>query len=270
MKKVLFLMFMLFLIVSGTVNLKAQVRIGGTAGPHGSAVLDLNVDDSNPDQPANFGGLLLPRIYLENIKQSLNAVVPLDGAIVWNTNDDFYLGKGVYVWGDTVWVPIQRTLISNSTQQPITANPMVKILSNPALGVGMTFQVSASYQDMSNTARFIWEITAAEEETYTLKPVISGSQHEIAFVPYDHIERTYTARVKAIPNNGASDVEWWSTEVTSAAGKYQGWYRIIGPTGYDIKRTEYGENSVNGRDGERSATRYTENKYFLFSVRCKK
>jgi uncharacterized protein (TIGR02145 family) len=266
MKKVLFLMFMLFLIVSGTANLKAQVRIGGTAGPHGSAVLDLNVDDSIPDQPANFGGLLLPRIYLEDVKQALNAVTPLDGAIVWNTNENFYLGKGVYVWGDTVWVPIQRTLFVNSTQQPVTANPMVAILSNPALGVGMTFQVPASYQDMSNTAQFIWEITAEEvpnEESYTLKPVISGSRHEIAFVPYDAVNRKYTARVKAIPNNGASDVEWWSTEVTSAAGKYQGWYRLTGPTGYDIFATNY-SNPVNGRN--RTQMSLTGNSYSVETV----
>ncbi|MDR1610786.1 MAG: fibrobacter succinogenes major paralogous domain-containing protein [Candidatus Symbiothrix sp.] len=255
MKKVLFLMFMLFLIISGTANLKAQVRIGGTAGPHGSAVLDLNADDA--DEPAgNFGGFLLPRIQLEETDQTLNGKIPLDGAIVWNTNDNFYLGKGVYVWGNGGWVPIQRTLAGNSSMQPIATAPTVEVLSNPALGLGVTFQVPTSYGDMNNTARFIWEITANGEPSYdNLVPSVSGSRQEVVFVPYDGTERTYTAKVKAIPNNGAPEPEWWSEEeVVSTPGKYQSWYRITGPTGYDILVTPY--NDPTKRDDNGSLSGY--------------
>jgi hypothetical protein len=108
MKKIFFLM--LALIVLSTASMNAQVRIGGIEDPHPSAVLDLNADD---DANAGNFGLILPRVSLTSVKQQLNAADPANGAMVWNTNDDFYLGKGVYVWGDTVWVPVQRTLFSN-------------------------------------------------------------------------------------------------------------------------------------------------------------
>ncbi|MDR1631633.1 MAG: hypothetical protein LBR97_01915, partial [Dysgonamonadaceae bacterium] len=159
-KKTIFLL-LLFLMVLGTVNVNAQVRIGGTDAPHPTAVLDLNAD--NDDEPAgNFGGFSLPRIHLQAVEQKLNGALPLNGTIVWNTNDNFYLGKGLYVWGDSVWVPVQRTLISNSAYQSVTTTPYVEIpsSSNPQLGVGMIFQVLTSYVDWSNTARFIWEVTA--------------------------------------------------------------------------------------------------------------
>jgi uncharacterized protein (TIGR02145 family) len=244
MKKVLFLMFMLFLLVSGTANLRAQVRIGGNGVPHEAAVLDLNADDA-PVPAGNSGGLLLPRIQLTEIDQELNGEIPLDGAVVWNTNDGFYLGKGVYVWGNGGWVPIQRTLVGNSSIQPITTVPTMAVLSNPALGLGVTFQVPASYSDMSNTAWFIWNVTASGGG-YEPEISVSGNRQEVVFVPYDGTERTYTAKVRAIPNNGASEPEWWSEEVTSEPGKYQSWYKITGPTGYDIFATAY--NDATKRD----------------------
>ncbi|MDR1631634.1 MAG: fibrobacter succinogenes major paralogous domain-containing protein [Dysgonamonadaceae bacterium] len=256
MKKVLFLMFMLFLIVSGTANLRAQVRIGGNGVPNKTAVLDLNISDA--PEPGNLGGLLLPRIPLSNVKHKLNDTVPMNGAIVWNTNDDFYLGKGVYVWGDTVWVPIQRTLISNSTYQSVTTKPNVEIPSNsnPELGLGMIFQVPTSYLDWSNTARFIWDVRvnakngeAADSDDEKSDIVISGTKQEMVFIPYDNTERTYSARVKPISNNGTV-LDEWSDWTVSAAGKYRGWYRLTGPTGYDIFNVDvdnYIENPTYGR-----------------------
>jgi uncharacterized protein (TIGR02145 family) len=233
------------------VILDAQVRIGGDIAPNAAAVLDLNAN--NDEKPAgNFGGFSLPRIHLNTVKQELNDAMPLNGTIVWNTNDDFYYGKGVYVWGDSVWVPIQQTLISNSNYQSVTTTPYVEIpsSSNPKLGLGMIFQVPTSYGDWSNTAQFIWEVTANGAGGYKPEILISGNKREMVFVPYDDTKRTYSARVKPIPNNGTAWDEWSELKV-SAAGKYQGWYRLTGPTGYDIFKTPYG-NSVNGRDGERT------------------
>ncbi|MDR1631269.1 MAG: fibrobacter succinogenes major paralogous domain-containing protein [Dysgonamonadaceae bacterium] len=261
MKKTIYLM--LFLFVFGTVILDAQVRIGGDIAPHGSAALDLNADDK--DEPANFGGFLLPRIRLTDVKQPLNSVNPLNGAIVWNTNDDFYLGKGVYVWGDSVWVPIQRTLIGNSTYQSVTTTPNVAILSNPALGLGVIFQVLTSYGDWNNTARFIWEITANGNPDYEPEILISGSKQEVVFVPYDGTARTYSAKVKPIPNNGTTWNEW-SADTISVAGKYQGLYRLIGPTGYDILATRYYTTDSVGRDSERTQMHLDSNYYTVEMV----
>ncbi|MDR0682726.1 MAG: fibrobacter succinogenes major paralogous domain-containing protein [Dysgonamonadaceae bacterium] len=261
-QKMMFLALMLFVLSTASAN--AQVRIGGTTDPHSAATLDLNANDD--DAPtSNSGGFYLPRISLTSTTQQLNGTDPLNGAMIWNTNKDFYLGKGVYVWGDNVWVPIQRTLVNNSTLQPVTTDPFVTILSNPALGLGVTFYVPSTYGDMSNTARFSWEVKVKDENgtsvTTDYDPVVStsGSRQEVLFVPYDATERTYEVRVKAMSNNGTSDSDW-SEEVLSSPGKYQGWYRINGATGYDINATAYND-PANGRDADRVRLSLTGNYY---------
>ncbi|MDR1610546.1 MAG: DUF1566 domain-containing protein [Candidatus Symbiothrix sp.] len=101
MKKELFLMFTLFLLVSGTANLSAQVRIGGSSEPHTAAVLDLNVtDDATPS--SNKGGLALPRVDLTSETQELNGKPPINGMLVYNTGTGV-AGAGVYVWITDKW-----------------------------------------------------------------------------------------------------------------------------------------------------------------------
>ncbi|MDR0697630.1 MAG: fibrobacter succinogenes major paralogous domain-containing protein [Tannerella sp.] len=253
-QKMIFLALTLFVLSAASAN--AQVRIGGTTDPHSAATLDLNA--SNDDAPAgNLRGFSLPRISLTSVDQKLNNTTPLNGVMIWNTNENFYLGKGVYVWGDDVWVPIQRTLIGNSILQPITSDPFITILSNPTLGPGVTFQVPAAYSDMSNTARFLWEVVANGSPTYTpniaLLVSTSGSRQEVLFVPYDNTVRTYSVRVKAISNNGTSDSQW-SAWVESDPGQYQGWYRINGATGYDIFSDEDETNPLYGRNRSQMST----------------
>ncbi|MDR2621707.1 MAG: hypothetical protein LBC48_03890 [Dysgonamonadaceae bacterium] len=77
MKKVLFLMCLLFLMVLGTANLRAQVRIGGDGEPHGATVLDLNPDNNSTH--TNIGGLALPRVELTADDMPLNGTVPVSG-----------------------------------------------------------------------------------------------------------------------------------------------------------------------------------------------
>jgi uncharacterized protein (TIGR02145 family) len=256
------ILLVLALIMMSAASVNAQVRIGGLNDPHPAAALDLNADDQS-----NAGnlGFYLPRVLLTSVKQELNGVTPLNGAMVWNTNDDFYLGEGVYVWGDTVWVPVQRTLFGNSTLQPITGDPFVTILSNPALGLGATFQVPVVYGDMGNTSRFLWEIEAYETPVYAPEVLISGSRREVAFVPYDNTERKYRARAKAISNNGTSDSEWSAWMETPSKGKYQGWYILTGATGYDILSSEAETaNPLYGRDRTRMSL--TGNTYTVEKV----
>ncbi|MDR1633081.1 MAG: fibrobacter succinogenes major paralogous domain-containing protein, partial [Dysgonamonadaceae bacterium] len=53
-----------------------------------------------------------------------------------------------------------------------------------------------------------------------------------------------------IPNNGASEPEWRSAAVSSTVpGKYQSWYRITGPTGYDILATAYDNDTIRDDGG---------------------
>jgi len=98
MKKVLFLMFLLFLIGLGTANVKAQVAIGANTVPHPGAVLDLKSTNQ---------GLLLPHVALSDV-----AVFGLAGTasqavgmMVYNTNASITNGNGVgvYVWDGNNW-----------------------------------------------------------------------------------------------------------------------------------------------------------------------
>jgi hypothetical protein len=90
MKKMLYLM--LTLMVLGTASVNAQVRIGGTADPDKSAVLDLNSNDGTAT-----GGLALPRVELTSKTQQLNGAEPKPGTVVYNTSTALE-GEGAYVW----------------------------------------------------------------------------------------------------------------------------------------------------------------------------
>ncbi|MDR1631526.1 MAG: fibrobacter succinogenes major paralogous domain-containing protein [Dysgonamonadaceae bacterium] len=119
-KKMMFL-FLLFPMVFGTVNGRAQVRIGGDAAPHTSAVLDLNATN-NEATPGDLG-LALPRVSLTGNDVPLNGATAATGTVVYNTNaavTDGLDGKGLYVWDGTRWLfitspnayPIQKIDIS--------------------------------------------------------------------------------------------------------------------------------------------------------------
>ena len=107
MKKVLFLMSLLFLTGLGTASLKAQVRIGGDTVPNQAAVLDLNANN-DPTPAANKGALALPRVSLANNTAQLNGATPINGMLVYNTNASMTggSGEGVYFWNDSNWTNI--------------------------------------------------------------------------------------------------------------------------------------------------------------------
>ncbi|MDR1632459.1 MAG: hypothetical protein LBR97_06230 [Dysgonamonadaceae bacterium] len=119
-KKTIFLL-LLFPMVFGTVNGRAQVRIGGDAAPHTSAVLDLNATN-NEAAPGDLG-LALPRVSLTGTNVSLNGATAATGTVVYNTNTavtDGLDGKGLYVWDGTRWLfitspnayPLQKIEVS--------------------------------------------------------------------------------------------------------------------------------------------------------------
>ena len=95
-------MVLLFLGL-GAASVKAQVRIGGNTAPNASAVLDLNVNDTNNGTK----GLALPRVGLTSNTMLLPGVTAnLTGMLVYNTTTTGGAGVntvGIYVWNGA-WV----------------------------------------------------------------------------------------------------------------------------------------------------------------------
>jgi len=155
MKKVLFLMVLLFLFLV-TVNVKAQVRIGGNTPPSAAAVLDLNASDA-----ANLatGGLVLPRVDLKtNVMQLTNGVANQTGTMVYNVTTT--LGRiGVYYWNGNNWVLASLP----STSSVDSGRVLVMTPAGPAWGSLFAFTATV----FSNTslvanptvAPAAWEIT---------------------------------------------------------------------------------------------------------------
>ena len=110
MKKLSFFVILLFLIISGTAFVNAQVRIGAQAVPEKGTVLDLK---SSVATPGYVGGLLLSHVSLT----SLTAIptswagsgtidpLKLKGLLVYNTNTAV-APAGIYVWDGTEWLAL--------------------------------------------------------------------------------------------------------------------------------------------------------------------
>jgi len=91
-------MILLFLMVSGTAFVNAQVTIGADSAPHLGAVLELH---------STTQGLLLPRVALSDVAVfglAGNASTAV-GMTVYNTNAGITNGRGVgvYVWDGNNW-----------------------------------------------------------------------------------------------------------------------------------------------------------------------
>jgi uncharacterized protein (TIGR02145 family) len=229
-------MFLLFLIVSGTANLKAQVRIGGTDSPNKSALLDLNTGDEI--EPAGNLGLSLPRVKLEDVRQKLkNDEEPLSGTIVYNTNVDFARGKGIYFWADSLWLRAGATFsLREGDTLAILQKPEVKILLNPTEGLGASFGLN-NYLDLGSAFRMDWKVTANGDSQYDPILQYTGTKREEIFVPYDQTERSYSVTVQAIAD-GYNDSPV-SESVTSGEGIFAASYDLLGESYYDIAQTDY-------------------------------
>jgi hypothetical protein len=114
MKKVLFLM--LFLMILGTAGF-AQVRIGGNGVPHGSAVLDLNVNDATNNGTKT---LALPRVSLASTTDKMGNAALLSGMLVYNTGGT--LSEGVYYWAGSQWIKPNSTAYAGSTSVTLSGN----------------------------------------------------------------------------------------------------------------------------------------------------
>ncbi|MDR1632894.1 MAG: hypothetical protein LBR97_08490 [Dysgonamonadaceae bacterium] len=120
-KKMRFL-FLLFLIVSGTANLKAQVTIGSDQKSVDGVVLDLS------QVPGQDLGFLLPRVSLANVTEWQLQGNPANGAgmLVYNTNPSTVGGNGigVYIWTEAgVWATLKSNLSGAIGGEPCTDVP---------------------------------------------------------------------------------------------------------------------------------------------------
>jgi len=130
-------MFLLLLIVLGTANIKAQVRIGGDGAPHAAAVLDLNANnDATPT--GNTGALALPRVSLASTTAQLNGITPITGMMVYNTN--VALGVGLYFWDGSLW-----RLLSDRPSSPYSPIAWVLVLDTTVYVPAISGGQSASF-----------------------------------------------------------------------------------------------------------------------------
>jgi uncharacterized protein (TIGR02145 family) len=109
MKKTIFLVLMLFVL--SVANVRTQVRIGGIDDPHGSAVLDLN--ENNTAMSANLG-LALPRVAIDDVDEASPVTNPAVGLMVFNTKPNTINGKGVgaYVWDGSKWQALKNCTLA--------------------------------------------------------------------------------------------------------------------------------------------------------------
>lgn len=95
---------LLFMQVSSMAQ--AQVTIGSDIAPIEGVLLDLKENDSDKDNSQR--GIALPRVKLTDVDR-LYPMLPegydknekdklYEGLVVYNTNPDFDMGKGIYVW----------------------------------------------------------------------------------------------------------------------------------------------------------------------------
>jgi uncharacterized protein (TIGR02145 family) len=185
MKRMIFLMLMLLIGVS--VSMNAQVRIGGLDDPNASAVLDLNANnDAVPT--GNKGGLSLPRISLATTTALLNGAVPPNGTVIYNTGGA--LNEGIYYWtggagGQWAYVsglvpkitaqPARFTFgrLRDTNGDPNAPTFTAKTLTVVASGPGLSYQW---YQKAKNPNAPDIELTGdgADTDTYTFPTPAEG------------------------------------------------------------------------------------------------
>jgi uncharacterized protein (TIGR02145 family) len=102
---------MTLLLMIGAVSMNAQVRIGGTATPNASAILDLNASDAVNNATK---GLALPRVALKSINQASPFAAHVNGMMVFNTATttgglDTIVQPGTYYNNGARWIKVRNT-----------------------------------------------------------------------------------------------------------------------------------------------------------------
>jgi hypothetical protein len=107
MKMIIAFLVALFVFLNGNTQ-----RVGiNTHTPHVSAVLDINSNDK---------GLLIPRVYLTGINDSVTITSPAASLLVYNTNTNMPGGKGFYFNSGNSSLPVWTNLKTKEFELPFT------------------------------------------------------------------------------------------------------------------------------------------------------
>jgi uncharacterized protein (TIGR02145 family) len=118
--------------------------------------------------------------------------------------------------------------------------PIVKVLSEPAEGLGATFGINTTEpNDNGSIYRYEWTITTDPADGYQPVPTSVNSKMQEITVPYDDVERRYTAVARAIADGYNDPKESSEPVMTEVAGKFAPMYDILGENYYDIAVTQY-------------------------------
>lgn len=99
--------FLSLFIFSGIILFANAQSVGinnDGAAPNSSAILDIKSSNK---------GLLIPRVYLQNLSDNTTIPNPVVSLLVFNTNTSMAGGAGFYVWDGNNWVLLLSTANSN-------------------------------------------------------------------------------------------------------------------------------------------------------------
>jgi uncharacterized protein (TIGR02145 family) len=179
MKKIFFLMLMLLIGVSASMN--AQVTIGADANPHAAAVLDLQ---------STTLGLKLPNVALTNDPANFVLTGATDkatavGLIVYNTASVLQ-GKGIYSWDGAKWLHI-------SSDTPVTS-----VSVTPATlsfgAANQTAQLTATVLPANATNQALtWSSSATDVATVSAAGLITAKAAGTATITVTTVDGSKTA-----------------------------------------------------------------------------
>jgi hypothetical protein len=119
----------LTLIILSIAGVNAQVRIGGTDNPNPSAILDLNVDDTDA---GNTKGLALPRVILTSTTGNGGIVNAIKGLLVYNIEGA--VPAGTYYFDGSNWNRLSSAAQIAADWTQATTSAVDYIKNKPTLG----------------------------------------------------------------------------------------------------------------------------------------
>jgi hypothetical protein len=127
MKKGIFCWLMLIILSIASVD--AQVRIGGTDNPNPSAILDLNVDNTDA---GNTKGLALPRVTLTSTTGNGGITNAIKGLLVYNIEGA--VPAGTYYFDGSNWNRLSSAAQMQADWDQGTLTAVDYIKNKPTLG----------------------------------------------------------------------------------------------------------------------------------------
>ncbi|MFV0471115.1 MAG: hypothetical protein ACK5L7_03640 [Paludibacteraceae bacterium] len=206
MNKIFFLLT-LFLSISFSEILQAQVTIGSNVEPDGNAILDLK-NNANPETSTK--GLLLPRMELESTALATPLTAHVKGMVVYNTKTANNVTPGYYYNDGTKWVRIADAAMLGTepwynvaTNTDATTNTQ-NIYQMGKVGIGANsptnqLQVTAA----ADPLRLVGVQTTTDTEVLTIdNNGIVHKKTELDGDPTNEIE---------LPTSGtAGDIAYWN------------------------------------------------------------